>query len=54
MWLVSQLRETVRNFCDKELPPPYADEIDRSNEFKNMRVSHCRVNNYAYFTKNEE
>ena len=37
---VLQLRETVRNFCDKELAP-YADEIDRNNEFKDLRVSRC-------------
>lgn len=32
-----QLRQTVRRFFLEELAP-HADEIDKSNEFKGMRV----------------
>ncbi|KAJ8399489.1 hypothetical protein AAFF_G00412010 [Aldrovandia affinis] len=31
-----QLRQTVQRFCQEQLAP-YADEIDKSNEFKGMR-----------------
>jgi len=31
-----QLRETARNFCDKELAP-YASDIDRNNDFPKFR-----------------
>lgn len=33
-----QLRQTVRKFCEEKLAP-YADEIDKNNEFPRMRVS---------------
>ncbi|KAG7238471.1 hypothetical protein INR49_030744 [Caranx melampygus] len=33
-----QLRQTVRKFCAEKLAP-YADEIDKKNEFPGMRVS---------------
>jgi len=33
-----QLRETARNFCDKELAP-YASDIDQNNDFPKFRVS---------------
>ena len=33
-----QLRETVNNFCQKELAP-YADQIDKENNFPQLRVS---------------
>ena len=33
-----QLRETVNNFCQKELAP-YADQIDKENNFPHLRVS---------------
>ena len=33
-----QLRETVFQFSQKELAP-YADEIDKTNSFPQMRVS---------------
>lgn len=33
-----QLRQTVRKFCAEKLAP-YADEIDKNNEFPRMRVS---------------
>lgn len=35
---VLQLRQTVRKFCAEKLAP-YADEIDKKNEFTGMRVS---------------
>jgi hypothetical protein len=34
------LRETVRNFVEKELGP-FADEIDANNDFADLRVCHC-------------
>lgn len=33
-----QLRQTVQRFCQEKLGP-YADEIDKKNEFPRMRVS---------------
>lgn len=33
-----QLRQSVRKFCAEQLAP-YADEIDKKNEFPQMRVS---------------
>lgn len=33
-----QLRETVNNFFQKELAP-YADQIDKDNNFPQLRVS---------------
>lgn len=33
-----QLRQTIQRFCQEKLAP-YADEIDKKNEFPRMRVS---------------
>lgn len=41
---VMQLRQTVRKFCGDKLAP-YADEIDKNNEFPKMRVSQHRFRN---------
>ncbi len=41
-----QLRETIRSFCEKELAP-YADEIDRNNEFPGYRVGCYDINSTA-------
>ena len=38
-FLSLQLRETIYNFCQKELAP-YADEIDKQNNFAQLRVRH--------------
>ena len=38
LYSFQQLRETVSNFCQKELAP-YADQIDKENNFLQLRVS---------------
>jgi hypothetical protein len=42
-----QLRQTVFQFCQKELAPK-AQEIDQNNEFKELRVSKQTLWNYQY------
>ena len=38
IFVITQFRGTVRSFCDKELAP-FADEIDKTNDFPQLRVS---------------
>lgn len=38
VFFFAQLRQTVRKFCAEKLAP-YADDIDKNNEFPRMRVS---------------
>jgi len=47
MFFISQLRETAFNFFQKELAP-YAEEIDKSNEFKDMRKFWKRLGDMGF------
>jgi len=44
-----QLRETVNNFCQKELAP-YADQIDKENNFPQLRVSVHNITKKSLFS----